>query len=71
MLVVCLLPLPAILSVTPALAEPCFSEKYERDYHIYNPLNQYRPDNPLNLITKNPFNLNEYNPHTPFQPLNR
>ena len=41
-----LLPLP--LSVTPAFAEPGFSEKYERDYNIFNPASKYAPDNPLN-----------------------
>ena len=47
---------------TPASAEFGFDEKYERDYNIFNPLNQYRPDNPLNPI-------NRHNPNTPFQPL--
>ena len=64
MWVVVLLLLPLLLSVTPALAEPGFSEKYERDYNIFNPLNQYRADNPLNPI-------NEYHPATPFAPLNQ
>ncbi|TAJ10791.1 MAG: hypothetical protein EPO61_00475 [Nitrospirae bacterium] len=46
----------------PISAEPGFDEKYQRDYNIFNPINQYRPDNPLNPI-------NEYNPNTPFKPL--
>jgi len=28
-----------LFSATRALAEPGFSEKYERDYNIFNPLN--------------------------------
>ena len=43
---VSLLLLSLLFSVTPALAEPGFSEQYERDYNIFNPINQYRPDNP-------------------------
>jgi hypothetical protein len=58
-----LLLLPLLFSLTPVFAEPGFSEKYERDYNIFNPLNQYRADNPLNSI-------NRYNPSTPFQPPN-
>ncbi len=38
------------LLASPALAEPGFSEKYERNYNIFNPINQYQPDNPLNPI---------------------
>jgi len=52
------------LFAVPALAEPGFSEKYERDYNIFTPLNQYRADNPLNP-------LNELNPTMPFVPLNQ
>lgn len=48
MWVVFLLLLLLLFSVTPALAESGFSEKYERDYNIFNPLNQYRADNPMN-----------------------
>jgi hypothetical protein len=63
-----------LLSFGSAWAEMGFDEKYERDYNIFNPLNEYRPNNPLNPINKfdpkNPFNpINEYNPTTPFQPL--
>jgi hypothetical protein len=44
-----ILVLIALLSaVTPSFAEPNFSEKYERDYNIFNPASQYAPDNPLN-----------------------
>jgi hypothetical protein len=63
--------LPLLLfSVTPVLAESGFSEKYERDYNIFNPINQYRPDNPLNPINsvdpKNPFNpINSVDPGNP------
>jgi hypothetical protein len=60
MWVVFLLLLLLLFSVTPAFAESGFSEKYECDYNIFNPLNQYRADNPLNPINaydlKNPFN---------------
>jgi hypothetical protein len=48
----------------PALVEFGFDPKCERDYNIFNPLRQYRPDYPLDPI-------NGYNPSTPFQPLNR
>ena len=76
MWVVLILPWLLLLSVTPAFAEPGFSEKYERDYTMFNPLNQYRPDNPLNPINSvdpnNPLDpINRYNPRTPFEPLNR
>ena len=46
--VVFLLLLSLLFSATPALAESGFSEKYERDYNIFNPANKYVPDNPLN-----------------------
>ena len=76
MWVVVLLLLPLFLSVTPAFAEPGFSEKYVRDYNIFNPASRYAPDNPLNpsqtYATDNPLNpANRYNPNTPFEPLNR
>jgi hypothetical protein len=32
-----------------AWAEPGFDEKYERDYNIFNPVNQFAPDNPLTI----------------------
>ena len=74
MWVVFLLLLPLLFSVTPALAEPSFDEKYERDYNIFNPGSRYAPDNPLNpaqtYAPNNPFNpANQYNPTTPFKPL--
>ena len=47
MWVVFLLLLPLVFSVTPVLAESGFSEKYERDYNIFNPARRYTPDNPL------------------------
>ena len=40
--------LSLLLLSVPALAEFGFDEKYERDYNIFNPLNQLRPDNPFN-----------------------
>lgn len=48
MWVVFLLLLLLLFSVKQALAESGFSEKYKRDYDIFNPLNQYHVDNPLN-----------------------
>ncbi len=32
------------LFAAPAFADPGFDEKYERDYNIFNPINQYRSD---------------------------
>ena len=46
MWVVALLILPLFFSITVASAEQGFDPKYERDYNIFNPINQYRPDNP-------------------------
>ena len=43
-------------------AEPGFDEKYERDFNIFNPINQYQPTNPLNPI-------NAYDPANPFNPI--
>ena len=42
------------LFATPASTEPGFSEKYERDYNIFNPANRYATDNPFN--PSNPLN---------------
>ena len=64
MVVVVLLLLPLLFSVTPAFAEQGFDPKYERDYNIFNPANQYDPQNPFNQA-------NRFNPNTPFEPLNR
>ena len=60
---------------TPVFADPGFDEQYERDYNIFNPINQYRPDNPLNPINsvdpKNPFNpINSVDPGNPANPIN-
>ncbi|HET9961108.1 MAG TPA: hypothetical protein VFQ34_02115 [Nitrospiraceae bacterium] len=57
-------------------AEMGFDEKYERDYNIFNPINQYRPDNPLNpaqaYSPDNPFNpVNKYDPGNPTNPINK
>ncbi|MGH9549163.1 MAG: hypothetical protein ACRD3W_07310, partial [Terriglobales bacterium] len=41
-----------LLLADPASAEFDFDEKYHRDYNIFNPIDQYRPDNPLNPINK-------------------
>jgi hypothetical protein len=65
-----------LLMVWPVRAEFGFDEKYERDYNIFNPINQLRPDNPLNPINsvnpRNPFNpINEVNPNNPLNPINQ
>ena len=41
-----------ILFAVPASAEIGLDEKYQRDYNIFNPINQLRPDplNPINAI---------------------
>lgn len=72
---------PLILSmllagIGPAEAETGFSERYERDYNIFNPINRYQPDNPLNpaqaYSPDNPFNpVNRYDPGNPANPINR
>jgi hypothetical protein len=74
MWVVFFLLLSLLFSVTPAHADPGFDEKYERDYNIFNPINQYRSDNPLNPINsvdpKNPFNpINSVDPGNPANPI--
>ena len=76
MWVVSLLLLPLLFSVTPAFAEPGFSEKYERDYNIFNPASRYASDNPLNpaqtYATDNPLNpSNRFDPGNPVNPANR
>jgi hypothetical protein len=45
-------------------AETGFSPRYERDYNIFNPVTQYRADNPLNPA-------NAYDPNSAFNPVNR
>ena len=45
-------------------ADQGFDEKYQRDFNIFNPINQYQPTNPLNPI-------NAYDPANPFNPINR
>lgn len=42
--------LVGLLTASAAWAEFGFDEKYERDYNIFNPINQLRSDNPLNPI---------------------
>jgi len=56
--------LGCFLFPAPALADSGFSKKYERDYNIFNPLDRYRPDNPLNPI-------NSIDPNNPLDPINR
>ncbi|KAF4516224.1 hypothetical protein B566_EDAN000464 [Ephemera danica] len=65
-----------LLVVSLSIAEQSFFEQYERGYNIFNPANQYMPDNPFNPVNQyhpdNPLNpANRYNPNTPFVPLNR
>ena len=57
-------------------AEQGFDEKYQRDFNIFNPLNQYQPGNPLNSINAydpaNPFNpINQFDPGNPANPINQ
>ena len=64
------------LASTPASAEPGFDDKNEYEYNIFNPINQYRPDNPLNPIhsvdPKSQFNpINSVDPGNPANPINR
>src|SRR3990167_8799580 len=71
-LVVCV----ALMTASAAWAESGFDQKYERDYNIFNPINQYRPDNPLNpaqaYAPDNPFNpVNKFDPDNPANPINR
>jgi len=64
---------PFFLSAAPAWGEGGFDPKYERDYNILNPLNQFDPGNPANPL--NQFNsnnpLNRSNQYNPKNPLNR
>jgi len=60
----------------PVSAEPGFDEKYQRDYNIFNPINEVDPKNPFNPINRydpgNPVNpINEYRPDNPLNPINR
>ena len=52
------------LWITTGYAGTGFDEKYERDYNIFNPANQYAPNNPLNPA-------NAYDPNSAFNPTNR
>lgn len=57
-------------------AEPGFDEKYQRDFNIFNPINQYQSTNPLNPINAydpaNPFNsINQFDPGNPANPINQ
>ena len=53
-----------LASIGASGAEQGFDEKYQRDFNIFNPINQYQPGNPLNPI-------NAYDPANPFNPINR
>ena len=63
MWMVCLLSL-FLFAAAPALAEPGFSEKYERDYNISNPASRYVRDNSLP-------HARAEEPDNPFSPVNR
>jgi len=52
------------LWITTSHAETGFDQRYERDYNIFNPANQYAPNNPLNPA-------NSYDPSSAFNPVNR
>ena len=60
----------------PVGADMGFDSKYERDYNIFNQVNKYQLDNPLNPAnTYGPtsaFNpVNHYDPGNPANPVNR
>ena len=64
-----------LASIGASGAEQGFDEKYQRDFNIFNPINQYQPANPLNPINQfspnNPFNpVNRYRPENPLNPIN-
>ena len=42
--------LSASASAATAWAEPGFDEKYQRDFNIFNPINQYQLANLLNTV---------------------
>ncbi len=76
MIVLPLVLLLALIGMGPAGAEMGFSEQYERDYNIFNPITRYQPDNPLNPANAyspdNPFNpINRYDPGNPTNPINQ
>ena len=57
-------------------AEPGFEKKYQRDFNIFNPINQYQPGNPLNPInaydSANPSSpINQFDPGNPANPINQ
>ena len=59
-----------------SFAEQGFDPKYERNYNIFTPTNQFRPDNPLNPVQpyapNNPFNpINRFDPGNPANPINQ
>ncbi|CAE6768249.1 hypothetical protein [Nitrospira defluvii] len=65
-----------LVSIETSGAESGSDEKYQRDFNIFNPLNQYQPANPLNPINAydpaNPFNpINQYDPDNPANPINQ
>ena len=71
-----MLMLLASASAATTWAEPVFDEKYQRDFNIFNPINQYQPANPLNPANAyspdNPFNpVNQYDPNNPANPINQ
>ncbi|MGC3976086.1 MAG: hypothetical protein QM771_17125 [Nitrospira sp.] len=65
-----------LVSMGTSSAEQGFDEKYQRDFNIFNPINQYQPTNPLNPINAydpaNPFNpINQFDPGNPANPINQ
>lgn len=73
---IALLTILLVLPIATSHAEPGFDPRYERDYNIFVPTNQYAPDNPLNPVNQydpdsavNP--VNRYDPGNPLNPVNR
>jgi hypothetical protein len=65
-----------ILTASTAFAESGFDPKYERDFNIFTPSNQFRPTNPLNpaeaFAPNNSFNpANRFDPGNPANFINR
>jgi hypothetical protein len=65
-----------LASIGTSGAEQGFDEKYQRDFNIFNPINQYRSGNPLNPISTydpaNPFNpINQFDLGNPANPINQ
>ena len=51
-----------LLASSPVLGDPGFNERYESDFNIFNPANQFHPENSLNPA-------NQFHPDSPLIPL--